>query len=114
MEHKAYWAVKLLNFNEKLAGKKRLLKLDELEEMRLSAYENALIYKELTKRYHAKKLVRIQFQVGQHVFLFNSRIRLFLGKLESKWSGPFVVTEVCQSGVIEIQDPGDIERLKLT
>lgn len=33
LEHKAYWAVKFLNFDEKLAGKKRLLKVDELEDM---------------------------------------------------------------------------------
>jgi hypothetical protein len=35
LEHKAYWAIKFLNFDEKLAGEKRLLKLNELEEMRL-------------------------------------------------------------------------------
>lgn len=39
LEHKAYWVVKFLNFDEKLTGRKRLLKLDELEEMWLSAYE---------------------------------------------------------------------------
>ncbi|CAJ2668382.1 unnamed protein product [Trifolium pratense] len=50
LEHKAYWAVKFLNFDEKAAGRKRLLKLNELEEMRLQAYENAVIYKERTKR----------------------------------------------------------------
>lgn len=33
LEHKAYWAVKFLNFYETLAGQKRLLKLDELEEI---------------------------------------------------------------------------------
>ncbi|MCI70088.1 hypothetical protein A2U01_0091351, partial [Trifolium medium] len=50
LEHKAYWAVKFLNFDEKLAGRKRLLKLNELEEIMLQAYENAVIYKEKTKR----------------------------------------------------------------
>ena len=33
LEHKAYWAVKFMNIDEKLVGKKRLLKLDELEEI---------------------------------------------------------------------------------
>jgi len=46
LEHKAYWANKFLNFDQALAGKKRLLKLNELEDVRLRAYENALIYKE--------------------------------------------------------------------
>lgn len=39
LEHKAYWAVKFLNLDEKAAGRKRLLKLDEFEEIRLRAYE---------------------------------------------------------------------------
>ncbi|XP_075073972.1 uncharacterized protein LOC107782338 [Nicotiana tabacum] len=41
LEHKAYWAIKKLNMDGDLAGEKRLLKLDELEEFRLHAYENA-------------------------------------------------------------------------
>ncbi len=33
LEHKAYWAIKILNFNLKATGKKRLLQLNELEEI---------------------------------------------------------------------------------
>ncbi|MCI36114.1 putative protein NYNRIN-like, partial [Trifolium medium] len=54
--HKAYWAVKFLNFDATLAGEKRLLKLNELEEWRERAYENAVIYKARTKKYHDKNL----------------------------------------------------------
>lgn len=46
LEHKAYQAIKFLNFGQSIIGKKRLLKLNELDEMRLRAYENALIHKE--------------------------------------------------------------------
>ncbi|XP_075079843.1 uncharacterized protein LOC142165117 [Nicotiana tabacum] len=41
LEHKAYWAIKKLNMDGNLAGENRLLQLDELEEFRLHAYENA-------------------------------------------------------------------------
>lgn len=64
----------------------------------------------MTKRYHDKKLVIQNFQVGQQVLLFNSRRQLFLGKLKSKWSRPSIVIEVFQSGAIEIQDLGDMRR----
>lgn len=64
LEHKAYWILKFLNFNEKVVGRKSLLKLDELQEIRLRAYENAAIYKERTKRNHDQNLVRREFQVG--------------------------------------------------
>jgi hypothetical protein len=49
LEHKAYWAVKELNTDFKLAGKKRLLDLSSLDEWRSEAYENARLFKEKVK-----------------------------------------------------------------
>ena len=43
------------------------------------------------------------FSIGQKVLLFNSLIRLFPGKLRSKWIGPFVVTHVFPYGAVQIQ-----------
>ncbi|XP_073153365.1 uncharacterized protein [Henckelia pumila] len=45
LEHKALWATKFLNFDANATGAERMLKLNELEELRLDAYENARIYK---------------------------------------------------------------------
>jgi hypothetical protein len=42
---------------------------------------------------------------GQLVLLFNSRLKLFPGKLKSKWSGPFMVKEVKPYGAVELEDP---------
>ena len=50
LEHKTYWAMKLLNFDLQTAGEKRLLQLNEMKEFHSNAYENARIYKEWTKR----------------------------------------------------------------
>ena len=77
-----------------LAGEKRLLQLSELDEFRNEAYENARIYKEKTKAWHDKHITRKEFTAGQQVLLFNSRLKLFPGKLKSRWSGPFTVTKV--------------------
>ncbi|XP_071921868.1 uncharacterized protein [Coffea arabica] len=103
IEHKAYWAIKSINMDFNLAGEKRLLELNELEEHRLHAYENAKIYKEKIKYWHDKHIIPKQFQVGQNVLLFNSRLRLFPGKLKSRWSGPFEVTQVFPYGAVEIK-----------
>ena len=34
LEHRAYWAIKALNFDIKAAGERRLLQLNELDEFR--------------------------------------------------------------------------------
>ena len=78
--------MKLLNFDFKVAGEERLLKLNEMDEFCLDAYENAKLYKERTKRWHDKHLIRQEFMIGDKVLLFNTRLELFLGKLKSKWT----------------------------
>ena len=45
LEHKAYQAVKALNFDIKETNEKRSLQLNELEEFHQQAYENAKLYK---------------------------------------------------------------------
>ena len=45
------------------------------------------------------------FEVGQKVLLYNSRLYLFSGKLQSRWSGPFIVRHISSHGAIEIHNP---------
>ncbi|CAA7028481.1 unnamed protein product [Microthlaspi erraticum] len=72
VEYKALWAVKMLNFDIKAAQEKRMR----------------------TKAAH-DKLIRLKdFKVGDSVLLYNSKLRLFPGKLRSKWAGPFKIHEV--------------------
>ncbi|XP_059431555.1 uncharacterized protein LOC132165068 [Corylus avellana] len=103
LEHKAYWAIKSFNMKMDESGEHRKLQLQELEEIRNDAYESARIYKEKTKAFHDKMISRKEFKVGQKVLLYHSRLRLFPGKLRSRWIGPFVVTNVFPHGAVEIQ-----------
>ncbi|RDY09803.1 hypothetical protein CR513_05781, partial [Mucuna pruriens] len=59
--------------------------LQELDELHLQACENSLIYKQKVKRFHNQQILRKEFQVGQKVLLFNSRLKLIAGKLRSRW-----------------------------
>ncbi len=102
IEHKAFWATRAINMDMQAAGEKRILDLHELEEMRLHSYENARIYKDKTKRIHDMRIMPRNFKEGDLVLLFNSRLRLFPGKLKSRWSGPFIVRKVHHFGAIEI------------
>ncbi|KAM2170440.1 hypothetical protein ACFX1R_035638 [Malus domestica] len=103
LEHRAHWAIKTFNLNVDQAGIHRKLQLSELDEIRHGAYENARIYKEKTTAFHDKMLRGKTFEIGQKVLLFNSRLRLFPGKLRSKWVGPFVVTNLFVHGAVQIK-----------
>ena len=57
--------------------------------------------KKRVKRWHDKRIQKREFNVGDYVLLFNSRLRFFAGKLLSKWEGPYVTEEVYSSGAIK-------------
>nr|GFA24127.1 reverse transcriptase domain-containing protein [Tanacetum cinerariifolium] len=105
LEHKAYWALKHVNFDLKTAGDHRKLRLNELNELRDQAYENSLIYKKKTKKIHDYKIKNRIFNVGDRVLLFNSRLKIFSRKLKSRWSGPFTITKVFPYGTVELSQP---------
>ena len=112
LEHKAYWALKALNMDLDKAGKKRILDIQELE-LRDKAYENARIYKERTKRIHDKKIKGKHFTPGMKVLLYNSRLRLFPGKLKTRWSGPFEVVTIFPYGTLELKNPKTQDTFKV-
>ncbi|GJW38619.1 hypothetical protein Tco_0064464, partial [Tanacetum coccineum] len=76
-----------------------------LNELRDQAYENSLIYKERTKKLHDSKIKNRIFNVGDRVLLFNSRLKIFSGKLKTRWLGPFTITQVFPYGTVELSQP---------
>nr|GEW66962.1 reverse transcriptase domain-containing protein [Tanacetum cinerariifolium] len=86
----------------KVMSKYEKLQLNELHDQ---AYKNSLIYKEKTKKLHDSKIKNRIFNVGDRVLLFNSRLKIFLGKLKTRWSGPFTITHVFPFGTIELSQP---------
>jgi hypothetical protein len=107
LEHKALWAMKRLNYNLDQAGERRKLQLCELEELRNEAYDLSKSYKASMKKLHDRKILRRDFQVGDKVLLYNSRLHLFPGKLQSRSSGPFEVTAVTPFGAITCINPAN-------
>ena len=55
-----------------------------------------------TKRFHDANLRQKEFQCGDKVLLFNSRLRLFAGTLKSRWTRPFIMSKVYPYGAIEV------------
>ncbi|XP_050369150.1 uncharacterized protein LOC126787282 [Argentina anserina] len=79
----------------------------------MEAYENAKLYKERSKLYYDKKLMKKEFQEGQLVILYNSRLKLFPVKLRIRWSGHFEVVQVFPHGAIEIKNTRDESTFKV-
>nr|GEV05812.1 reverse transcriptase domain-containing protein [Tanacetum cinerariifolium] len=102
LEHKAYWALKHCNFDLKTMGNHQKVQMNELNELRDQAYKNSLIYKEKTKMIHDSKIKNRVFNVGDRVLLFNSRLKIFLGKLKTHWIGPFTVAQAFHYGNVKL------------
>ena len=77
LEHKAYWGIKVLNYDFKLTCEKRLFDISSLDEWRTQADENAKLFKEKVKKWHDKRIQKREFNVGDYVLLYNSRLRFF-------------------------------------
>ncbi|XP_015064642.1 uncharacterized protein LOC107009828 [Solanum pennellii] len=78
--------------------------LNELDEFHLKEYESSAIYKENMKKYHHQNIEKQEFATGDLVLLFNSRLRLFLGKLKSNWMGTFHIILVFPHGSVELEN----------
>ncbi|GJX45034.1 hypothetical protein Tco_0261710 [Tanacetum coccineum] len=106
LKHKAYWALKHENFDLKSVGDHQKVQLNELNELHDQAYENSLIYKEKKKKIHDSKIKNCVFNFGDRVLLFDSRLKIFSGKLKTHWTGPFTVTHVFPYGTVELSQTG--------
>nr|GEU73663.1 reverse transcriptase domain-containing protein [Tanacetum cinerariifolium] len=105
LEHKAYWALKHANFDLKTVGDHQKPQLNELNELRDQAYKISLTYKEKTKKLHDSKIKNRIFNVSDRVLLFNSCLKIFSGKLKTRWFGPFTIALVFPYGTIKLSQP---------
>ena len=100
LEYKTMWAIKKLNCDFQATKEKRLLQMNELEQLRIEAK----IYKGKTKRWHDLKIMWREFKAGEKVLLYNPRLKLFSRKLKSRWSYPYTVVTSTPFGVVTLKD----------
>ncbi|RDX90037.1 hypothetical protein CR513_28145, partial [Mucuna pruriens] len=113
IKYRAYWAIKRCNMAYDKVDKERKLQLQELEELRLEAYENSRIYKKKLKQFHDNKILKKELRVDLKVLLFHSRLKLIVGKLRSRWDGPFVITNIFPYGIVELRDKANNRNFKV-
>ena len=113
IEYKAWWVIKKLNLDLGRADLKRFLDLNELEELRNDAYLNSKISKERSKKWHDQMVACKNFQKGDQVLLYNSKLHIFPGKLKSRWIGPFIIHQVYPNGSTELLNSKDNQIFKV-
>ena len=113
IEYKVWWAIKKLNLDLGRADLKRLLNLNELEEQRNDAYLNSKIAKDRLKKWHDQMVAQKNFEKGDQVLLYNSKLYLFSGKLKSRWIGPFIIHQVYPNGAMELLNSKDNKPFKV-
>nr|XP_016498844.1 PREDICTED: uncharacterized protein LOC107817507 [Nicotiana tabacum] len=113
LEHRALWELRQLKLDIEEAGTSRVTELHELDEFRYQTFESARLYKERMKMMHDKNIIERNFKPGDMVLLYNSRLRLFPGKLKSRWSGPFRVVETHPTGAVEITSEDGSRKFKV-
>ncbi|RVW20716.1 Transposon Tf2-11 polyprotein [Vitis vinifera] len=113
VEYKAWWAIKKLNMDLIRAGAKRCLDLNEMKELRNDAYINSKVAKQRMKRWHDQLISNKEFQKGQRVLLYDSRLHIFPGKLKSRWIGPFIIHQMHLNGVVELLNSNSTDTFKV-
>ena len=107
IEYKAWWAIKNLNLDMGRACLKRSLDIIELEELRNDAYFNSKIAKDKLKKWHDHLIARKNFNQGDQVLLYDSKLHLFPGKLKSRWIGPFTIHHAYPNGSVDLLNTKD-------
>ena len=112
IEYKAWWAIRNLNMFSSYRLK-RMLEIDELEELRNDAYFNSKIAKDRQKKWHDQLITQKTFNQGDQVLLYDSKLHLFPGKLKSRWTGPFIIHQAYPNGSVDLLNPKDKKIFKV-
>ena len=111
--YKAWWPIKKLNKNLERAGLNRFIDLSELEELRNDAYLNSKIAKERSKKWHDQMVARKNFQQGDKVLLYDSKLHIFPRKLKSRWIGPLTIHQVYPIGAVELLNSNESQTFEV-
>jgi hypothetical protein len=87
-----------LGLNLYEAQKKRVLQLNELDEIRQDAIQRAILVQNQRSKWHDKFIKKKHFQPGDWALLFDSLFKTFKGKLTTRWLGPYEVDTVYDNG----------------
>ena len=102
-----------MNLDMGRVGLKMLLDINELEKLRNDAYFNSKIAKDILKKWHDQLIAHKNFKQGDQVLLYDFKLHLFLGKLKSRWTRPFIIHQVYLNGSVDLLNSKDSKVFKV-
>lgn len=84
--------------------KLRLKKYNKMDEFRICSYKSSTLYEEKMKLYHKPKIKKRDLIASDMILLFDSRIKLFQGKLKSRWKDTYRVVTVFAFDAIVLEN----------
>jgi hypothetical protein len=77
--------------------------LNELDEIREDALQRTTLIQEQRTKWHNKYIKQKSFQPSDWALLYDSRFKIFKGKLSTRWMGPYEVDIVYDNGAVRIK-----------
>jgi hypothetical protein len=73
-----------------------------LDEACLSVVEHTTVIQQQRVTWHDKHIKKKSFKKGDWALLYDSRFQDFLGKLQTRWLGPYEIDEVHDNGMVTL------------
>ena len=92
------------------AQEQRVMQLNELGEIRQDALQRTILIQNQRSKWHDKYIKKKHFQPGDWALLFDSKYKIFKGKLTTRWLGPYEVETVFDNGSVKIKTIDDSQQ----
>ena len=77
--------------------------INELDKIRQDALQITMLIQNQRKIWHDQFIKQKQFNIGDWALLFDSRFKIFKGKLTIHWMGPYEVVTTFDNGSVKIK-----------
>lgn len=80
----------------------RLHQINVLDEIRLSNLQHTSLIQKQREKWHDALIKKKIFHKGDWALLYDSRFQDFLGKIQTRWLGPYEIQNVHDNGTLTL------------
>ncbi|XP_057843684.2 uncharacterized protein LOC131053093 [Cryptomeria japonica] len=112
LEHKTLRTTIFLDMTISAAQEERVLWLNALDKIRKFALQHTKSVQNQRTKWHDLYIRDKSFKSGDWALLYDSRYKDNLGKLQTKWLGPYDIVDTFSNGVVKLSTI-DLVKFKL-